>query len=92
MHIYLGEAITDWQVVRDLARRIVTRFRLPYFSLTPTFSICPVHGYVPGEHPLCPYPHTDEEIARFGEVVELEDEELPEGSFRDVDEANADGQ
>ena len=92
VHIYLGEAITDWQVVRDLARRIVTRFRLPYFSLTPTFSICPVHGYVPGEHPLCPYPHTDEEIARFGEVVELEDEELPEGSFRDVDEANADGQ
>ncbi len=90
VHVFIGEAIADWKVVRDLARRIVTRFRLPYFSFTPTFSICPVHGYVPGEKFFCPYPHTDEEIARHGEVVELTTE-LPEGSFRSVDGTGDDG-
>ena len=85
VHVYLGEAVTDWRVVRNLARKVVDRFRLPYFSFTPTFSICPVHGYIPGEHLLCPYPHTDEEIRMFGEVVEI-GSEMPEGSFREVDE------
>jgi ribonucleoside-triphosphate reductase len=83
VHVFIGEAITDWKMVRDLARKIVTGFRLPYFSFTPTFSICPVHGYVPGEKFYCPYPHSDEEIEIYGEVVEMS-EELPEGSFRSL--------
>ncbi|MBN1435273.1 hypothetical protein JW921_10970, partial [Candidatus Fermentibacterales bacterium] len=91
VHIYLGEAITDWRVVRKLARSIVERFSLPYFSFTPTFSICPVHGYVPGEHPVCPYPHTDEEIEEYGDIVEMESE-LPEGCFRELSPAADDGQ
>jgi len=85
VHVFIGEAISDWRMVRDLARKIVTRFKLPYFSLTPTFSICPVHGYVPGECFYCPFPHTDEEIERFGELLEDDDGvDLPEGSFRRV--------
>ena len=44
-------------------RRIAENFRLPYYTLTPTFSICPVHGYISGEHFDCPYDHTPEELA-----------------------------
>jgi anaerobic ribonucleoside-triphosphate reductase len=83
VHVFIGEAITDWRMVRTLARKIVSGFKLPYFSFTPTFSICPVHGYIAGEHFNCPYPHTDEEISAFGEIVET-DSVLPYGSYREV--------
>ena len=86
VHVFIGEAITDWKMVRKLARAIVNRYHLPYFSFTPTFSVCPVHGYIPGEHFLCPYPHTEEELAEHGEVVNAEDyEKIPEGSFVQAD-------
>ncbi len=84
VHIFIGEAINDWKMVRSLTRKIVTNFKLPYFSFTPTFSICPVHGYVAGEHFNCPYPHTDEEIERYGEITEIS-KKLPEGSFREIE-------
>ncbi len=56
VHVFIGEAINDWKMVRRLVRKIVTNFRLPYFSLTPTFSICPVHGYIPGNTSSAPIP------------------------------------
>jgi ribonucleoside-triphosphate reductase len=40
---------------RTLVKRIAENFRLPYYTITPTFSICPIHGYIPGEHEFCPY-------------------------------------
>jgi ribonucleoside-triphosphate reductase len=49
---------------------IAENFRLPYFTLTPTFSVCPVHGYLPGEQQYCPYEHTEEDLSRFGQRVE----------------------
>ncbi|MDR3316633.1 MAG: ribonucleoside triphosphate reductase [Puniceicoccales bacterium] len=54
VHLFLGERITDTSTVKNLARTITDNYRLPYFSLTPTFSVCPVHGYLSGEHPTCP--------------------------------------
>jgi len=81
VHIFMGEAIRDWRMVRTLAKRIVSRFHLPYFSFTPTFSVCPVHGYIAGEHGLCPHPHSDEELEIYGEVLDCT-EPLPEGSYR----------
>ncbi|HHD92353.1 MAG TPA: ribonucleoside triphosphate reductase [Candidatus Portnoybacteria bacterium] len=53
-HAFLGERISDWRIVPALIKKAFSRFTLPYFSLTPTFSICPVHGYLPGEHFTCP--------------------------------------
>jgi ribonucleoside-triphosphate reductase len=88
VHIFLGEAINDWRMVRKLTRTIVSRFHLPYFSFTPTFSICPVHGYVQGEHHICPHPHTDSELEKYGEVLEHSGDGLPEGSFRTVDDSH----
>jgi anaerobic ribonucleoside-triphosphate reductase len=69
-HIYLGEQIEDWRQVRRLVRTVAENYRLPYFTLTPTFSICPVHGYIPGEHPYCPYEHSPEALSQYGVVVE----------------------
>ncbi len=66
LHIFLGEQIDDWRQTRRLVRTIAENFHLPYYTLTPTFSICPVHGYIPGAHPVCPYEHTPQELARFG--------------------------
>ena len=46
--------IDDPDLVASLVKRIATNYRIPYFTLTPSFSICPVHGYIPGEHFECP--------------------------------------
>lgn len=53
LHIFLGEQVTDIEAVKHLVRNISTRFRLPYFTLTPTFSVCPSHGYLIGEQKAC---------------------------------------
>lgn len=71
VHLFVGEEITDRKVVKELVRAIVHRFRLPYFSITPTFSVCPIHGYLPGKHEICPLPHSEEELARFGTELEI---------------------
>ena len=60
LHGFLGEQISDWKVARDLVRKIAENFKLPYFTITPTFSVCPKHGYIPGEHEYCP--KCDDEI------------------------------
>ena len=54
LHLYMNEAISSAEACRDLVRRTLTRFRLPYITITPTFSICPKHGYIPGRHDFCP--------------------------------------
>ncbi len=53
-HGFLGERLEDWRSARILVKRIAENFHLPYFTLSPTFSICPVHGYIAGEHFSCP--------------------------------------
>jgi len=56
-HGFLGERLEDWRSARLLVKRIAENFRLPYFTLSPTFTICPVHGYIAGEHFACPHHH-----------------------------------
>jgi len=56
-HGFLGERLEDWRSARLLVRRIAENFHLPYFTLSPTFTICPVHGYITGEHFSCPHHH-----------------------------------
>jgi len=71
VHLFVGEEIADRKIVKDLVKTVVENFRLPYFSITPTFSVCPIHGYLPGKHELCPYPHKEEEIEKFGIEIEV---------------------
>ena len=59
LHLYLGERVSSAAACKSLVRRALSRFRLPYITITPTFSICPTHGYIAGEHEFCP--HCDEE-------------------------------
>ncbi|MBU6258800.1 MAG: ribonucleoside triphosphate reductase [Burkholderiales bacterium] len=54
LHLYMGEPISSAAACRDLVRRALTNFRLPYITVTPTFSICPTHGYLGGQHEFCP--------------------------------------
>ena len=53
-HGFIGESIDDFRVCKRLVRKIAERFRLPYYTITPTFSVCPVHGYIKGKHFACP--------------------------------------
>ena len=54
LHIFLGERMQSGEGVKKLVKKIFENFKLPYITITPTFSICPVHGYIPGEHFFCP--------------------------------------
>jgi ribonucleoside-triphosphate reductase len=54
LHLYLGESVSSAAACRELVKRALSRFRLPYITITPTFSICPTHGYLAGEHVFCP--------------------------------------
>nr|WP_231907065.1 ribonucleoside triphosphate reductase [Cupriavidus sp. D384] len=54
LHLYMGERLSSGEACKRLVRRALESFRLPYITVTPTFSICPTHGYLPGEHRFCP--------------------------------------
>lgn len=60
LHGFLGERINDPEMCKKLVRRIAENYKLPYYTITPTFSICPKHGYIAGEHFYCP--KCDDEI------------------------------
>jgi ribonucleoside-triphosphate reductase len=53
-HLYLGERVSSAEACKKLVRRSLENFRLPYITITPTFSVCPTHGYLAGEHHFCP--------------------------------------
>lgn len=54
LHLYLGERVKDTQTTKELIKKIFTKYKLPYISITPTFSVCNEHGYISGEHFKCP--------------------------------------
>ena len=53
-HAFLGEKLPDWKAAANLVRKIAENFKLPYYTMSPTYSICPDHGYLSGEHFTCP--------------------------------------
>jgi ribonucleoside-triphosphate reductase (formate) len=67
LHLFLGEQVTDTETVKSLIRKVATNYQLPYFTLTPTFSICPAHGYLNGEQTRCS--HCDRETEVYSRVV-----------------------
>ncbi|MCW3994191.1 MAG: ribonucleoside triphosphate reductase, partial [Candidatus Bathyarchaeota archaeon] len=76
-HIYLGERVYSWKAAAELVRKVAWNSHLPYFTLTPTFSVCSTHGYVSGEHKQCPTCGTKCEV--YSRVV---------GYLRPVDQWN----
>lgn len=75
-HGYLGEAITDWKACKDLVKAIAFNYKIPYFTITPTFSICPIHGYINGEHFFCEKCADREKDEILKEINELKKERL----------------
>ncbi|MFO0763978.1 MAG: ribonucleoside triphosphate reductase [Candidatus Gracilibacteria bacterium] len=67
LHLYMGERISDAQACKMLVKKVITQYQLPYITITPTFSVCPKHGYLIGEHDYCP--RCDEEIGYTGDVL-----------------------
>lgn len=82
LHIFVGESQLPVASVKQLARMVCNNFKLPYFSLTPTFSICPEHGYIYGEHHECPRCHA------LGRTVPCEVYSRIVGYLRPVDQWN----
>ena len=81
LHLYMNERISSAAACKELVRRSLTAFRTPYITITPTFSICPVHGYLVGEHLIC---DTCAELHPEAEPVECEVWTRVMGYFRPV--------
>ena len=62
LHIFLGEQVSDIETTKAMVRKVAGNYRLPYFTLTPTFSVCPTHGYISGEHEACPICERETEV------------------------------
>jgi ribonucleoside-triphosphate reductase len=62
VHFFIGEKISDTSVIKNLVKKICENYKLPYFSFSPTFSVCPEHGYLNGEHFQCPNCQKDCEV------------------------------
>lgn len=77
LHLFLGERVTDWMTCRNFVKRVAENNKLPYFTITPTFSVCPTHGYMAGEIKSCPTCHGECEV--WSRIV---------GYFRPVDQWN----
>jgi len=55
LHAFIGEKISDHEIIKSVLKKIFSKYHLPYLTFTPTFSICPNHGYINGEHFTCPH-------------------------------------
>jgi ribonucleoside-triphosphate reductase len=75
LHLYVGERIPDAESCKRLVQKSLSQFRMPYITITPTFSICPRHGYVSGEHQFCPECDA-EEVKKIMALAETEGREI----------------
>lgn len=74
IHIFVGEAIKDWKACRDLVKTVASNYKIPYFTISPTFSVCAVHGYLEGEHFECPKCAAEKRSALEKRLMELQAE------------------
>ncbi|MDP2630170.1 MAG: ribonucleoside triphosphate reductase [Candidatus Uhrbacteria bacterium] len=77
LHLFLGEQVSDWKTCREFVRKVAYQFHLPYFTITPTFSVCKNHGYLSGEVSVCAVCQEPTEV--WSRIV---------GYFRPVDQWN----
>ena len=69
-HGFIGEKISNGDACKELVKKIAYNYRMPYFTMSPTFSVCPQHGYLAGEYEYCPKCDTEIEAINRKEVVE----------------------
>lgn len=73
-HMFLGEKIKDWKTCRNLVKTIFTEYTVPYLTISPTYSVCPIHGYISGEHFECPKCKAEKENELKEKLKKLEAE------------------
>lgn len=73
-HTFVGQQITDWKVCRDLVRTMLSNYRIPYVTISPIYSICKKHGYIPGEHFECPKCKAEKQAFLKAKLVALQNE------------------
>ena len=73
-HVFMGEALKDWKSCADLVRTIASKYRIPFFTISPTYSICKVHGYLIGQQFECPKCKAEKEKALKEKLMALEAE------------------
>jgi len=73
LHLYLGERVSSADACKAIVRKALSSFRLPYLTITPTFSTCPKHGYLKGEHKYCPVCEAEEKEKILKEIKEIEE-------------------
>ena len=76
-HCYLGESVDDWTKVRDFVKNVMCNSKLPYITISPTYSICPIHGFIKGNHSVCPK-CKDEQKAKYSEALKEVEEKIKE--------------
>lgn len=70
LHLYMGERISDAKACKQLVKKVIENYQLPYITISPVFSICPKHGYVIGEHDFCP--KCDRELGYVGDEFNID--------------------
>ena len=73
-HVYMGEALKDWKACADLVRTISHKYRIPFFTVSPTYSICKIHGYISGQQFECPKCKAEKEKELKAKLKALEEE------------------
>jgi len=73
LHVFVGERLNFIETTKKLVRKIAENYHLPYFSITPTFSVCPIHGYLAGEHKECPKCKSEKQMKIRQEIMELKE-------------------
>jgi len=71
LHGFIGEKMRDAEACKSLVKKLANNFSMPYFSITPTFSICPIHGYIPGKHYTCPKDSEEDTKDKCGSDTEV---------------------
>jgi len=73
-HTFLGEAVDNGDNIAKLLKQMTSKYKIPYITITPTFSVCPTHGYLKGKHPTCPLCKQEKELSIMEEISKLEKE------------------
>ena len=73
-HTFVGEQVKDWRTTRDLVKKVFENYKIPYLTISPVYSICPIHGYISGEHFECPKCKEERIMELKQQLAELEEE------------------
>ena len=73
LHLFMNQRISSAKVCRDFVKKVLANYRLPYITITPTFSVCPKHGYIAGEYEFCPICDKEKKAEKLKKLAKLQE-------------------